>query len=568
MRKYLVCAVLILSAVLLVCTASCDKVTTEKLYRHGAVVRSDRIAGEIGLQTLKAGGNAVDAACATAMALAVSYPTAGNLGGGGFALVYSAKAGKVEFLDFRETAPASVTAAMYLDSSGKVNRDKATVGPLSAGTPGTVAGLYEMHHKYGKLPWNELVLPARYLADTGFAVSDFLAGMLLSNKSDLEKFPSTASIFFPAGKPLSSGNRLVQPDLARTLGLIEEQGRDGFYLGENAQKIAAFSASTGGTITENDLRDYQPKWREPIHFQFQKLDIYAPGLPSSGGVVMAEIMKTLALFDLSRFEPKSPGYMHLFVEAARRAYADREEYLGDPGFVRDYTGQLLDDSYIATRARSIDTTKASVSEEIQPGIAKDHPEPTQTTHLVVSDADGNIVSLTYTLNLEFGSKAVVPDAGFFLNNEMDDFAIAPGQANAFGLAGGQPNVIAPGKRMLSSMSPTIILKNNRPYLALGSPGGSKIITAVAQTILNYAVFGMPISRAVAAPRFHHQWMPDAVYVEKGGYEPKVLTNLIGKGHTVEERAPYCEVMALQFSMDGLYATGAADPRGPGCVLGY
>jgi len=392
--------------------------------------------------------------------------------------------------------------------------------------------------------------------------------MLLSNKGDLERFPATASIFFPGGKPLSSSNRLVQPDLAKTLALIEEQGRDGFYLGENARKIAAYCASSGGTITENDLRDYKPKWREPIHFQYKNLDIYAPGLPSSGGVVMAEILKTLAYYDLSRFEPKSPGYMHLFVEAARRAYADREEYLGDPDFVHNYTSNLLDDSYIATRARSIDTAKASVSEEIQPGIAKERTEPIQTTHLVVSDADGNIVSLTYTLNLEFGSKAIVPEAGFFLNNEMDDFAIAPGQANAFGLAGGQPNVIQPGKRMLSSMSPTIVLKGNHPYLALGSPGGSKIITAVAQTILNYAVFGMPISRAVAAPRFHHQWLPDAVYVEKGGYESKVLTNLIGKGHTVEERPPYCEVMALQFSMEGLYVTGAADPRGPGCVLGW
>lgn len=566
--RYCLIASFAAGAISFISLISCNQVTLEKLYRHGAVVCSDKIAAEIGVKTLQSGGNAMDAACATALALAVTYPEAGNIGGGGFALVYDAKSRKISFLDFRETTPAGARTELFLDSTGRVDRDRATVGPLSAGTPGTVAGLWEMHQRYGRRSWDSLVVPARQLAESGFEIGSYFADALALYADDLRRFPATEAIFFSGGAPLSAGSRLIQTDLARTLALIEEDGRNGFYLGETARKISQFCAQSGGLITESDLAEYQPIWREPIQFRFRDLDIYAPGLPSSGGVVLAEIMKMVELYAIEQFGPQSPEYMHLFIEAARRAYADREAYLGDPAFSRNFTNDLISDSYITSRGNTIDQSRASLSSEILPGLTEERRESDQTTHLITADQDGNIVSLTYTINLEFGSKAVVPEAGFFLNNEMDDFAISPGQPNAFGLAGGEPNRMAPGKRMLSSMTPTIVLRSGQPYLAVGSPGGSKIITAVAQTIINYRLFAMTITQAVEAARFHHQWLPDTVFVERGGFEKETLDKLFAMGHTIAERSHYCEVMALAFSSEGLYKSGAADPRREGVIVGW
>ena len=558
-------AALILAAMLL---PSCSKIAGERMYRNGIVVCSDPIAAEIGLTVLKDGGNAIDGACAAALAMAVTLPRAGNIGGGGFATIYLADSQKVFFLDFRETAPKKTRSEMFLNSEGQVDRDKATIGPLSAGVPGTVAGLYELQSRFGGASWSEMVKPARFLADTGFAVYDYLARSLGEYREDLSRFPSTRAVYFPDGQPLAAGDQLVQKDLAETLGLIEANGRDGFYSGGVAEKIEAFCAANGGFITREDLAEYQALWCDPVRISFRDLTVYAPGLPSSGGIVMGQMLSMLDTFELEKYTSQSPEFIHLFTETARRAYADREQYLGDPGFTHDFTKELLDKNYLATRLQSLDVTKATPSANILPGVPK-RTESDQTTHLVVVDATGNIVSLTYTMNLPYGSKAIVNDCGFLLNNEMDDFAILPGQANAFGLIGGEANRIEPGKRMLSSMTPTIILKKGKPYLALGARGGSKIISSVTQTILNYRVFGMTVGAAVAAPRIHHQWQPDVLYVEQGGLDVPIIQKLISMGHTIQEREPFCTVNAVSFSDDGHFVTGAGDPRQEGAtVAGY
>ncbi len=558
-----------LVSIVLCLLISCSTIGTEKVFHHGVVVCSDRLAAETGVDVLKNGGNAVDAACATALALAVTFPQAGNIGGGGFALVYSADSEKVYFLDFRETAPAGATAQDYLNDAGRLDPQKSLIGPLAAGTPGTVAGLWEMHEKFGQGEWPDLVRPARVLAENGFVVDSPLVAALADDKDALGRFDATRDIFLPGGTPPRPGTKLIQRDFAATLGRIERNGRDGFYLGETANMIAAYCAENGGLITTDDLRGYRAVWREPVQFRYRNLDVYAAGLPSSGGIVMGQILKMLNDYELERYTPGNPEYIHLFTEAARRAYADRAEYLGDPDFVPDLTGQLLDDDYVQSRQRSIDPNHATPSSEILPGMPKVGRESDQTTHLVVADDQGNIVSLTYTINAWFGCKAVVPDAGFFLNNEMDDFAIVPDEPNQFGLTGSDANAIAPGKRMLSSMTPTIVLKGKQPYLALGSPGGSKIITAVAETIINYYIFGMPLHEAVSHPRFHHQWRPDTLYLERGGYDPSAIEKLTAMGHHVVERSPYGEVTAVGFSDDGRFLTGAADPRrGGATAAGY
>jgi len=558
-----------LLSLLLCLSISCSTIGSEKVYHHGVVVCSDRIAAKTGVDNLKNGGNAVDAACATALALAVTYPQAGNIGGGGFALVYMADSGKVYFLDFRETAPGAATAQAYLDSDGRLDPQKSLIGPLAAGTPGTVAGLWEMHDRFGQIPWPDLVRPARMLAARGFVVDSPLVAALAGDEETLRQFDATRDIFLPGGAIPRPGDRLIQRDLAATLGRIEHDGRDGFYTGETADMIAAYCAEQRGFITTGDLRSYKAIWREPVHFRYRNLDVYAAGLPSSGGIVMGQILKMLNTYELERYTAGNAEYVHLFTEAARRAYADRAEYLGDPDFVDDLTGQLLDDDYVLSRRRSIDPNHATASSEVLPGMPKVGRESDQTTHLVVADEKGNIVSLTYTINAWFGCKAVVPGAGFLLNNEMDDFAIVPDAPNQFGLTGGDANAIQPGKRMLSSMTPTIVFKGKIPYLALGSPGGSKVITAVAQTIINYRIFEMPLHEAVSHPRFHHQWRPDTLYLERGGYDPATIEKLTEMGHHVVERSRYGEVTAIGFSEDGRFMTGAADPRrGGGCAAGY
>ena len=562
-------AIILMSLFLSGLLVSCGELHTEKVHRNGVVVSSDRIASEAGLEILKEGGNAIDAACATALALAVTYPQAGNIGGGGFALLYIADSQKVYYLDFRETAPKAAESDMYIDDAGEADRERAMVGPSAAGTPGTIAGLFELNRRFGTRAWRGLVSPARMLADTGFFIEDHLAATLADYADDLRRFPATEAVFFPGGKSLSGGDRLLQTDLGSTLIAVETEGRDGFYLGETARRIADYCADNGGLITLEDLENYDPVWRDPVYFKFRGLDIYCAGLPSSGGVVMGQTLRMLERFEIERYTANAPEYIHLFAEASRRAYADRSKFLGDPAFTEDLTDGLLDESYIETRIESIDPKHASSSADILPGLPKGYGESDQTTHLVTADAQGNIVSLTYTINLGFGSKAIVAGCGFLLNNEMDDFAVAPGVPNSFGLVGGEANKIEGGKRMLSSMSPTIILNSRKPYLALGSPGGSKIITAVAQTIINYRIFGMTVSEAISTPRFHHQWRPDKLYLEEGGYDINTIQKLISMGHDIQERSRYSEVMAVGFSPDGQFMTGAADPRQEGGhVAGY
>jgi len=563
MRRILPLAIILLFVLL-----SCSTVHREEVFRNGVVVSSETAATDVGVRILKEGGNAIDAACATALALAVSYPQAGNIGGGGFALVYTADSQRVSFLDFRETAPQAATADMFLDDAGKIDDGKARYSAKSSGVPGTVAGLWEMHRRFGKKPWQELAEPARRMADTGIIVTSALADDIASHREHLTGHEASEALFFPDGGPLTTGNRWVQADLAKTLSLIGLEGKDGFYSGEVAEKIAHWAQTSGGLITAEDLAGYQPQWRTPVLCSFGQLSIYAAGLPSSGGIVMAEILKMLGPYELDRYTPNSPKYIHLFAEAARRAYADRSEYLGDPDFTPNMTSGLLEASYIASRMQTFDPDKATPSSEVLPGSPRGRTESDNTTHLIVADRDGNIVSLTYTINLTFGSGIVVPGCGFLMNNEMDDFAAAPGQPNAFGLVGGEANKIEGGKRMLSSMTPTIVLKNGVPYLALGSPGGSKIITAVTETLLNYHVFGMSLAEAIDAPRFHHQWLPDKLYVEKGGYDPLILDKLRSMGYDVVEREPYCEVMGVEFSPDGFFKTGVADARAHGTAKGY
>lgn len=546
---------------------TCDGLHVETQYDKGMVASSSPIASEIGCQVMKNGGNAFDAAVAVGFALAVCHPQAGNIGGGGFALMYSSDDGTVTSLDFRETAPSAATADMFLDKDGKVIRDASLLGARAAGVPGTVAGLYELWRQYGTQDWYDLVKPAINLADTGFMVSEYLAGMLNTYKKDLAEYPETKAVFLPDGVPPTARTRLLQPDLALTLERIGLDSIDGFYRGHTADLIVAAMEAHDGLITHDDLINYRPIWRQPISFTFDSFTVYSMPPPSSGGVMIGEILKLLEPYDFYSYAPDNAEYIHLFAEACRLAYADRAVHLGDPAFVDNPVALLLDSTYIDSRRKLIDRDRAGVSSEIGSGLPNRYYESESTTHFCVADSAGNIVSLTYTINTAFGSKLVVAGGGFLLNNEMDDFAIKPGVANAYGLTGGTANAIAAGKRMLSSMSPTIVMKHNCPVLALGSPGGSKIITTVAEAIINFTRFDLGVGEIVALPRFHHQWMPDTLYLEQGGFDIVVIQNLIGRGHLVKECEKYSDLQMIHITDEQLLA-GASDPRGGGAVRAY
>ena len=559
---------IIVPAVMIVAIAllcSCPGLVVTNYYERAVVVTAAPIATAVGDAVFREGGNAFDAAVAVGFALAVVHPEAGNIGGGGFALVRHGESGRISALDFRERAPEDAFETMYLDESGEVVPDLSTHGALAAAVPGTVAGLYELWSKHGSLPWKGLVQKAVDLADTGFVVDQYLAASLEENREKLSGFPETAGIFFPGGRSLRPGERLQQQDLARTLRVIAKQGPDGFYKGEVAEKIETCMLRHGGLISKRDLADYRPLWREPIHFSFDSLDIYSMPPPSSGGICVGQILKLLEPYEFSRYLPESVDYLHLFCEAARLAFADRSEHLGDPDFTPVNTS-LLDEDYLARRRELIQPDLASPSEQTGPGHLPAE-ESHQTTHFSLCDGDGNMVAVTYTLNTAYGCKLTVDGAGFLLNNEMDDFSIKPGFPNVYGLVGGEANKIEPGKRMLSSMSPTLILKHDKPLMVLGSPGGSRIITVVAQAIINCTRFGLSLKEAVAEPRFHHQWLPDIVYLEQDGYDINVIQGLLGRGHDVRERTPYGDLQAIFIDDNGLMA-GAADPRGGGSVAGF
>ena len=555
-----------LAALLIVCSLfSCGPVAIDKLYERGALATVSPIASEVGRQVFMSGGNAFDVAVAVGFTLATVYPRAGNIGGGGFAVIREGKTGTISSLDFRETAPQAAFETMYLDDTGGVSADLSTYGARACGVPGTVAGLHEIWRNYGTLPWEELVSFAVLLADTGFIVDKHFSEGLSSYRGELEGFPETAEVFFPEGRLTKPGERFVQKDLATTLQRIADEGPSGFYTGQVAALIDSCMQRHGGMISLSDLAEYESIWREVVHFRFDSLDIYSMPPPSSGGIALGQILKLLEPYDFSQYVPDSPEYIHLFSEAARLTYADRSRHLGDPDYYHVPSG-LLEDDYLASRRETIVEQRAGLSQDVFPGIFSP-AESEETTHYSICDHDGNMVAITFTINDNYGSKLVVAGAGFLLNNEMDDFSIKPGQPNLYGLIGGEANKIEPGKRMLSSMSPTLVLKRDQPFLITGSPGGSKIITTVAQSILNYTRFGMPLSETVAQARFHHQWLPDRIYLEEGRFGVAVKQALIRYGHDIKERSPIGNLQMIAIDESGLMM-GASDKRRGGAVSGY
>jgi gamma-glutamyltranspeptidase/glutathione hydrolase len=526
------------------------------------VVAQEPLAADVGVSVLKSGGNAVDAAVAIAFALAVTHPSAGNIGGGGFMLVRLAD-GRTNFLDFRERAPAQATRDMYLDVKGKVTKDS-LVGWRASGVPGTVAGLEFAHKKYGKKTWPELVQPAVTLAEQGFPVSYSLSHSLGEDSDLLSQFPESKRVFLSA----SYGDTLVQAELGATLKRIRDGGAADFYQGETAKKLASEEKSHGGLITLEDLKSYQVVERTPLHGRYKDYDIIAAPPPSSGGIGILQMLGMLKGSGYEKGGAGSASTIHYVTEVQRRFYADRSEFMGDPDFVKVPVSQLLDPKYIASRRSSIDPNHASPLANVRPGPLAPH-ESTETTHFNVIDAEGNIVAMTYTLNGSYGSGVMVPGLGFLLNNEMDDFTSKPGEPNLFGLIQGEANAIQPGKRPLSSMTPTILLRGGKPFLALGAPGGSRIINGVLEVILNVVDFHMNVQEAIDAPRFHHQWMPDVLNVEPT-ISPDTIDRLRAMGHTVrvfDGSWPTVARVEAILVEDG-WLEGGSDGRGSGKAAGY
>jgi gamma-glutamyltranspeptidase/glutathione hydrolase len=533
---------------------------------NGMVVSSDSLATQVGVEILKKGGNAVDAAVAVGFALAVTYPQAGNIGGGGFMVIRMAN-GETVTIDFREKAPMKASENMFLDENGNFVPEKSQVGHLSVGVPGSVAGLLLALEKYGTMSRREVLEPAIELAEKGFIVNEGLANAFKNAFEHFKKFPSTMRYFSKNGQPYSAGDRLVQKDLAKVLKLIRDKGRDGFYKGKVADLIVEEMKRGGGLITYEDLENYQPVLRKPVVGNYRGYEIISMGPPSSGGVCLIELLNILENFDLKKYGFGSSYTIHYLVEAMKRVYADRAEYLGDPDFVQIPLDKLLSKEYAKELASEIDTFYATPSSRIIRSVSPTS-EGVHTTHYSVVDRWGNVVAVTTTINSYFGSMVVVDGAGFFLNNEMDDFSAKPGAPNQFGLLGSKANSIQPGKRMLSSMTPTIVLKNGKPFLVLGSPGGSTIITSVLQVILNVVDFGMNIQEVVDSPRIHHQWYPDQIFFERRGLPRDVIENLERRGHKLVERVGYQgEVQAILIDENGV-KYGAVDPRGYGLAMGY
>jgi gamma-glutamyltranspeptidase/glutathione hydrolase len=520
------------------------------------------LAAEVGRDVLAAGGTAADAAVATGFALAVVLPNAGNLGGGGFALVREpGTAAAVHALDFRETAPAAATATMYQDSTGAVVPGLSRVGALASGVPGSVAGLVALHERYGRLPLSDLIAPAVRLAADGFRLPPKQARAFNSFRPDFERFASTARYFIrPDDQPFEPGDSFIQSDLAETLRRIQQQGADGFYRGETARLIARQMERSGGLITEADLAAYHPVWREPVCTDYRGHRVCSMPPPSSGGVALAQLLEAVEPFDPDGLGFHTPAHLHLYGEAMRRTYADRARWLGDADFVRVPVAGLIDSAYTAGRMATFDPARTTPSAEVSAGQPAGAESP-ETTHFSVVDGDGLAVSLTTTINASYGSKLVVDGAGFFLNDEMDDFAAAPGVPNQYGLIGAEANAVAPGKRPLSSMTPTVMDDpDGRLLLVLGSPGGSRIITAVFQTVTAVVDFDLPITEAVAAPRFHHQWRPDYMRLEPA-FPGALADSLRALGWTVERGSPSGAVDAVyvRYPPEPVLV-GAADPR--------
>ncbi|MDX2240489.1 MAG: gamma-glutamyltransferase [Leptolyngbyaceae cyanobacterium bins.302] len=539
--------------------------------KRGMVVSASASASEIGLAMLKQGGNAIDAAVATTFAISVVEPQSAGIGGGGFLLLRLGKTGEISALDFRERAPLAATRTLYLDEAGKVRPQASTDGYLAVAVPGTVAGLYDVHRRYGVLPWKTLVRPAIELAERGFPVSPGLANAIAQQQT-LQNNPSARKIFTRDGNPLAVGDRLIQTDLAQTLKAIA-QNPSSFYTGKVGQAIAQDMATQGGLITLKDLQQYRPIWRDPVCGAFRVYRVCSMPPPSSGGVHLLQMLNMMGETDLKTPGWHHPDTLHLLIETMRIAYRDRAEYLGDPDFVNVPVAALISSAYAQLRRQEIDPQAARPSTEVKliaPATLKRFnrvKESIETSHLSVVDQAGNAVSLTFTVNLGFGAGVVTPGTGIVLNNEMDDFATAPGVPNAFGLVGRDANAIAPHKTPLSSMTPTIVTENNQLRLVIGAPGGSTIITTVLQVILNVLVYEMSIEKAIAAPRFHHQWLPDTTMIEANGFDILTLAELRRRGHTFRERPGWGNAMGITQSKSGLLQ-GAADPRGEGTAAGF
>ncbi|NJC24863.1 gamma-glutamyltransferase [Neolewinella antarctica] len=532
-------------------------------FATAGIVGPHPLATEVGLSVLRRGGNATDAAVAMQFAMAVVYPRAGNLGGGGF-LVYRSADGEVSSLDYRERAPAAATRDMYLDGDGNVIADLSTRGHRAVGVPGTVAGIQAMYDRNGSLPWASLVQPAIDLATNGFRLSAAEIGRLKRYHDDFTEFNEFTAF---SDTTLTTGALVSQPDLAATLTRIRDGGKDGFYRGETAALFVAEMQSGGGLITAQDLSDYEVSWREPITKDYKNYRLISMPPSSSGGVALAQMVEMLEGFPLGEYGFHSAASVHLITEVMRRAYADRAEYLGDADFYPIPQDSLLDDVYLASRMSDFNPDSASQSSNVEMGLTL-QKETFETTHISIIDSLGNAVSITTTLNGNYGSKVMVDGAGFFLNNEMDDFSAKPGVPNMFGLVGKEANAIAPGKRMLSSMTPTIIEKDGRLFMVLGAPGGSTIITAVLQTFLNVAEFDMTLPDAVAAPRFHHQWLPDQILYEPNTFSPEVKKQLQAMGHGLKEVNAMAVIKALLVNDDGTIVA-AGDSRNPDDdVAGY
>lgn len=541
---------------------------------NGMVVTAQHLATRVGVDVLKDGGNAVDAAVAVGYALAVVYPAAGNLGGGGFMTLQLAD-GRKTFLDFREKAPLAATAHMYLDKDGNVVKGLSTQGHLAVGVPGTVSGLEYARAQYGTLPRRALIEPAIRLAQDGFVLQPGDAEMLQAVAADFRKDAATAAIFLNQGEAFQAGQKLVQADLARTLKAVAEQGETGFYQGAVGRALVASSQAGGGIITQADLDQYKTRELKPIECSYRGYGIVSAPPPSSGGVVICEVLNILEGYPMKTLGFRSAQAVHYQIEALRHAYADRNSYLGDPDFVKNPLDRLLDKAYAGRIRAAIAPNKAGISKEIKPGVPPH--EGSNTTHYSIVDKWGNAVSVTYTLNDWFGARVTAGGTGVLLNNEMDDFTSKVGVPNLYGLVQGEANAIAPGKRPLSSMSPTIVTQDGKPVMVVGTPGGSRIITAVLHTIVNVIDYGMNLQEAVDAPRFHQQWLPESTNVEAFALSPDTRSILEGWGHQFTAPQPANHIAAILVGAPSLGGKpvgknrlyGAIDPRRPtGSVGGY